>query len=253
MLNESLSSGLKQPEQPSIIGAYAQASMEAFTANALYRYWEHAATHDVMTGTLNRVGVMTKLESRITQGEAGRPFGILFIDLDKFKAINDNISHNEGDNVLRDLGEHLSRNFRRAGETVLYHDREKELGELKESQRDSTHEDNADDGYYDEDEVPIGRIGGDEFIVIVNLDATDQRASTVEERMESIVKYARDTMNEFVASRSEAVRALGFNCSMGESIWTPHFVTSVEKEASRLLKEADDRMYQDKRARGQSR
>ncbi|MFM0346075.1 diguanylate cyclase domain-containing protein [Paraburkholderia sp. RL17-347-BIC-D] len=61
----------------------------------------HLATHDVLTGLPNRVLFMEKLESAIdeaTRREEG--LAVLFVDLDRFKQINDQFGHAVGDKVL---------------------------------------------------------------------------------------------------------------------------------------------------------
>jgi diguanylate cyclase (GGDEF)-like protein len=61
----------------------------------------HLATHDVLTGLPNRMLFMQKLESAIEEA-ARRDEGlaVLFVDLDRFKQINDQFGHSVGDKVL---------------------------------------------------------------------------------------------------------------------------------------------------------
>jgi diguanylate cyclase (GGDEF)-like protein len=68
----------------------------------------HQATHDALTGLLNRRGMFEALESLIGEGET-RPVGVLFLDLDRFKAINDTLGHRGGDHFLRIVADRLER------------------------------------------------------------------------------------------------------------------------------------------------
>lgn len=61
------------------------------------RRLEHLAHHDALTGLLNRGRFFTGL------GElagAGRPYGVLYVDLDRFKPVNDRLGHDVGDHTL---------------------------------------------------------------------------------------------------------------------------------------------------------
>ncbi len=69
------------------------------------RELEHRAAHDELTGLLNRGGLISAL--RGDSPIAGRPAALLFVDLDRFKAINDTLGHAVGDAVLRAVGERL--------------------------------------------------------------------------------------------------------------------------------------------------
>ncbi|MCP4872408.1 MAG: sensor domain-containing diguanylate cyclase [Proteobacteria bacterium] len=60
------------------------------------------AIHDDLTGQLNRRGFLERLEEALAAGETG---SILFIDLDGFKAVNDDHGHRAGDFVLQRVAE----------------------------------------------------------------------------------------------------------------------------------------------------
>lgn len=100
---------------------------------------KYDATHDALTGLANRSVVVSMLADAL-----GAPFrneiAVLFIDLDKFKVINDSLGHGVGDEVLRVVGRRLHGGVR---STDL-----------------------------------VGRLGGDEFVVISRdiTDASDARA-----------------------------------------------------------------------------
>ncbi|CAN5722755.1 hypothetical protein BH23PSE2_BH23PSE2_07120 [soil metagenome] len=61
----------------------------------------HRATHDQLTGLPNRQLLMDRLQQAIhNAGRYGRQAGVVFIDLDDFKLVNDNLNHAAGDEAL---------------------------------------------------------------------------------------------------------------------------------------------------------
>ncbi|HSB85559.1 MAG TPA: EAL domain-containing protein, partial [Ilumatobacteraceae bacterium] len=68
----------------------------------------HQATHDSLTGLLNRRGVFETLESLVGASDE-RPVGVLFLDLDRFKAVNDTLGHRGGDHFLRIVADRIDR------------------------------------------------------------------------------------------------------------------------------------------------
>ena len=86
------------------------------------------ATHDELTGCLNRAAITRALEQSIGDGEPGEQRALLFIDLDGFKEVNDDHGHAAGDELLRAVAGHLRASVR--------------AGDL------------------------VGRLGGDEFLVL---------------------------------------------------------------------------------------
>ncbi|MGH9314934.1 MAG: putative bifunctional diguanylate cyclase/phosphodiesterase [Vicinamibacterales bacterium] len=78
----------------------------------------HLAYHDPLTDLPNRVLLHDRLEQAILAAEqAGAPLGLLILDLDGFKAINDSLGHQVGDRVLQELAARL-RALLRDGDTV---------------------------------------------------------------------------------------------------------------------------------------
>ncbi|MEM8904570.1 MAG: EAL domain-containing protein [Actinomycetota bacterium] len=63
----------------------------------------HQATHDLLTGLLDRTGLVEGIESIATRG----PFAVLFVDLDGFKDVNDTLGHDAGDELLREVAARL--------------------------------------------------------------------------------------------------------------------------------------------------
>jgi len=74
---------------------------------------QHLADHDALTGLPNR----RLLEDRLTQALAlshrnRKQTAVMFVDLDRFKAINDSLGHSAGDLVLKEVAERLIKQLR---------------------------------------------------------------------------------------------------------------------------------------------
>jgi diguanylate cyclase (GGDEF)-like protein/PAS domain S-box-containing protein len=64
----------------------------------------HQAGHDPLTGLVNRAGLIEGLERALARAQRlGTSVGLLFIDLDSFKTINDTVGHIAGDGALVEL------------------------------------------------------------------------------------------------------------------------------------------------------
>jgi diguanylate cyclase (GGDEF)-like protein len=67
------------------------------------------ATHDVLTGVANRVWLQRALEDALVQlRRYGSRFGLIYLDLDRFKPLNDQYGHAAGDAVLQAVAERWS-------------------------------------------------------------------------------------------------------------------------------------------------
>ena len=65
---------------------------------------QHQAYHDALTGLPNRAWFRAKIELALRRG---RPFAVLFLDLDHFKVVNDSLGHDAGDQLLMEIARRL--------------------------------------------------------------------------------------------------------------------------------------------------
>jgi diguanylate cyclase (GGDEF)-like protein len=73
----------------------------------------HLALHDTLTGLPNRALFMEHLEHAIARSRRrGTPITVMFLDLDGFKAVNDTLGHEAGDEVLKSVADGLQRSLR---------------------------------------------------------------------------------------------------------------------------------------------
>lgn len=94
-----------------LIGAVI-AARDATEQRRLSRQLMHEAEHDALTGLANRRAMERQLQ-QLVDGDAGGPHSALFIDLDHFKAVNDQAGHAAGDQLLRELAGVLRAQVRR--------------------------------------------------------------------------------------------------------------------------------------------
>ncbi|TDF42080.1 EAL domain-containing protein [Alteromonadaceae bacterium M269] len=112
----------------------------------------HLAYHDELTGLSNRALFQQMLEHEINRSHRhGNKFAVLFIDLDRFKQVNDSLGHDAGDKVLCEVADRLKYILRKSD--------------------------------------VIARRGGDEFVVILNqLQDSEVVAGVVDKLIREISK-----------------------------------------------------------------
>ena len=73
----------------------------------------HQASHDPLTGVRNRAFFEAQLQRSLRHGlESGERVAVLFVDVDRFKTINDELGHEAGDAVLRGIASRLKSSVR---------------------------------------------------------------------------------------------------------------------------------------------
>jgi len=108
--------------------------------------YQHLAHHDMLTGLPNRSLFTDRLQQMLAQAKRSTSHGaLIYLDLDKFKPVNDTLGHNIGDLVLMAIAQRL-------------------LAAVRESDT-------------------VARIGGDEFVVLLPTIETRKDAITVAEKI----------------------------------------------------------------------
>jgi diguanylate cyclase (GGDEF)-like protein/PAS domain S-box-containing protein len=70
----------------------------------LRRALSYQASHDALTGLINRREFDNRLHAAVVEAQRGKgPYALLYIDLDQFKVVNDTCGHQAGDRLLRDV------------------------------------------------------------------------------------------------------------------------------------------------------
>lgn len=152
---------------------------------------QHLATHDQLTGLPNRYLLIDRMSQTLAHAERSRSiFAVFFLDVDDFKSINDARGHEFGDLVLRSLAETL-------------------VGTVRSSDT-------------------VARIGGDEFVIILETLGGRQDAKLVAD------KILRSVATPFTLERQE----VKMTASIGIS-----FHPDNAGDAEVLLRASDYAMY----------
>lgn len=111
----------------------------------------HLAHHDLLTGLPNRALLLDRLRQGIRQAHRdSRHLVLLFLDLDKFKPVNDRLGHTVGDRLLQVLADRLRREVRAAD--------------------------------------TLARLGGDEFVVVLHAVKNIRAGAVVAEKVRRAVE-----------------------------------------------------------------
>jgi len=95
-----------------VIGA-ALVFRDVSKAREMARKLSYAATHDCLTGLVNRAEFERRLDLLVTTSrQEGRHHALLYLDLDQFKLVNDTCGHGAGDKLLRQLTTRLQAQLR---------------------------------------------------------------------------------------------------------------------------------------------
>ncbi len=109
----SIEAGRFAPHDSHFVQGAANVLANAIDRRRADESLRHRLLHDALTGLPNRELFMETLERTIERAEhSGRKIGVLFLDLDHFKLINDSLGHHAGDEVLRLIAPRLSESLR---------------------------------------------------------------------------------------------------------------------------------------------
>jgi diguanylate cyclase (GGDEF)-like protein/PAS domain S-box-containing protein len=162
----------------------------------LYQEAQALAFHDTLTGLPNRKLLSDRLIQTIKQAHRNTEgLGILFMDLDRFKNINDTLGHSIGDDLLKETALRLTKCIR--------------------------------------DEDTVARIGGDEFVILLNNTHSARDA----------IKVARKVLKAMSPVFTIDGRKLHVTTSIGIALYP-----SDGEDAPALLKHADTALYRAKEA-----
>jgi diguanylate cyclase (GGDEF)-like protein/PAS domain S-box-containing protein len=95
-------------EEVDLLGLLADLATIAIERHDLQARLARGALHDELTGLPNRRYLLDRLKETFATEDEGA--GLLFVDLDRFKVVNDSLGHDAGDQLLREV----ARRFRRA-------------------------------------------------------------------------------------------------------------------------------------------
>jgi PAS domain S-box-containing protein len=184
---------------------------------AMEKQMKHMAHYDMLTGLPNRTLFFDRFTQFLSLARRHRyPMGVLYLDLDKFKWVNDNIGHDAGDIVLKEVAARLGSSLRESDTAARIQIQRGSSINLRESDT-------------------VARIGGDEFIILLS-QITDKNDSVVV--AERIVKelYRKMSIND---------DEITIGVSIGISVFPDD-----GHDMDTLIRNADMAMYQAKERGG---
>ncbi len=95
------------------VGGAITSVLDVTDSARAHRELERRATFDALTGCYNRGAILDLLERELTR-EDGVSVGVVYVDLDRFKPVNDTLGHAAGDELLARVAERLRELTRRA-------------------------------------------------------------------------------------------------------------------------------------------
>ncbi|WP_159784431.1 two-component system response regulator [Sodalinema gerasimenkoae] len=174
------------------------------------------ALHDSLTGLTNRVWLMNRLNRLINDSDNAQEFAVLFLDLDRFKVINDSLGHLAGDALLETVAQRL----------------------LDALERDSQEWDLLSPDFFRPGMSTVSRLGGDEFVILL------ENISNLDDVLEVVRRVQRQFSLPFYLDQNYEVFT---NASIGIALKNSNY-----SHCEDVLRDADIAMYQAKQAgRGQ--
>jgi predicted signal transduction protein with EAL and GGDEF domain len=109
--------------QPELLGSFGKLAGLALERRSLYEQLSFRAQYDLLTGLPNRPHLYERLDAEAVLAVLnGSLLGVVYIDLDGFKEVNDIHGHAAGDAVLQEVAARMALNVRR-GDTGWPHRR----------------------------------------------------------------------------------------------------------------------------------
>ncbi len=164
------------PEMNEVVHAYNRMSLELSCA---YDEYEEAAFTDQLTALPNRALFLDRLKQMILLSKRNsEKFGVMLLDLDGFKEVNDTLGHQVGDQLLQQIAERLKSSIR-ASSTIA---------RVVEK-----------DGADAEHNPTLARLGGDEFALLLpDLPGVEGATSVARRIMEILEPHAEIDGNSIV-------------------------------------------------------
>lgn len=173
-----------------------------------FQHMRHRLFTDPLTGCINRNALQHSLDALTgptPEGQGPQRFALLFLDLNRFKPLNDRWGHDNGDRALTEVAQRIKAQLR--------------------------------------DDDLLARLGGDEFVAILEGVSQEHQIQSVREKIEAEFQRPLRTLQGIPE---------GVEVTLGVAMGVALYPRDGEDPQS-LLKHADQAMYHDKKASGESR